>query len=165
MLRLRGRAKYRSPPRMRLCPPGVDHGGEGRPGPSTCADVYTPSSLRICNQRVLSHSVPCVCDNGRMSKRIHVVLSDPVLKRVDELRGLVPRSAWINRALEGYLANPALLGDPSLPAGSEERWRSSHAFEVEREAVRAAVESGAKSVRVEAGSSRKPPPPRDTWAR
>jgi metal-responsive CopG/Arc/MetJ family transcriptional regulator len=85
-----------------------------------------------------------------MSTRIHIVVPDELLGRIDEVRGLVPRSAWIDHALQAYLDSRS----NGLP------------FEAERVAVRDAVERGATSVRVEAGSIKSGRPSvRDTWAR
>lgn len=63
-------------------------------------------------------------------RKLSVSLPEELVVRIDRERGLVPRSAWIARLLDGGVKAPTRLQAPEsqAPAGSRE---SSAAVEVE----------------------------------
>jgi hypothetical protein len=60
-----------------------------------------------------------------MSTRVHVVMDDDLLRRVDEARGLVPRGAWIKAAVSAKLGDAPVdqvieaIRKPSEPVREE----------------------------------------------
>jgi rRNA maturation endonuclease Nob1 len=57
-----------------------------------------------------------VCNGVPMSTRVHIILSDATLERLDELRGREPRSSFVRHLIEQRVSKP----DPETVAWAKQ---------------------------------------------